>query len=350
MKRNWRREKTLSIFICLATKTHPDNMSDSIETHHQILLGDARTLASVGDNSIGLVVTSPPYWNIKDYGDDEGQLGNISEYESFLEELKQVWQQCFRVLKTGGRLVVVVGDVLLSRKEYKRHRVLPLHSDIQIACQSAGFDVLTPIIWYKIGNSSYEVGGPGGVLGKPYEPNGIIKNNIEYILMLRKPGGYRSPTTEQRNRSMLAKDEFQLWYRQIWNDIQGESTKNHPAPFPEKLAYRLIRMFSFVGDTVLDPFLGSGTTSIAAMNSGRSSIGIDISQDYVQRSTSRCLSNPFVKSSKITLEKSEIIVSFAYQEENNQNNEKPPAKKQKTTQLKRKRTSPNTSQNGVLTN
>jgi modification methylase len=167
----------------------------------------------------------------------------------------------------------------MSRRAYGRHVVIPLHSDICVQCRKIGFDNLNPIIWHKIANASFEVENGSSFLGKPYEPNAIIKNDIEFILMQRKPGGYRKPTLLQRERSRLSKQEFNVWFQQFWN-LGGASTKHHPAPFPLELATRLVRMFSFVGDTVLDPFCGSGTTMLAAMNCDRNSIGVEIDSDY----------------------------------------------------------------------
>jgi len=176
-------------------------------------------------------------------------------------------------------LVCVVGDVCVSRREFGRHLVFPLHSDISVMCRHIGFDNLNPIIWHKIANASYEVPNGAKFLGKPYEPNAIIKNDMEFILMQRKPGGYRKPTEEQRRQSMIDKKDFNRWFQQIWN-IPGASTKKHPAPFPLELATRLVRMFSFVGDTVLDPFCGSGTTMVAAFKNSRNSIGVEIDPEY----------------------------------------------------------------------
>lgn len=180
----------------------------------------------------------------------------------------------------GGRLVCVVGDVCLSRRAFGRHVVVPLHADIVVMCRKIGFDNLNPIIWHKIANASFEVENGSKFLGKPYEPNAIIKNDIEFILMQRKPGGYRKPTQHQRDKSRMSKEEFDAWFRQFWN-IPGESTRKHPAPFPFELAYRLVRMFSFVENTVLDPFCGTGTTMLAAMKTGRNSIGIEIDPHYI---------------------------------------------------------------------
>ncbi len=254
-------------------------MTSSNETYQKLINGDSRNLSFLPNESVHLVVTSPPYWNLKRYNEHPNQLGHIEDYEIFLKELKKVLKGVFRALVPGGRLVCVVGDVCVSRRKYGRHLVFPLHSDISVLCRKIGFDNLNPIIWHKISNANFEVSNGTKFLGKPYEPNAIIKNDMEYILMQRKPGGYRKPTTEQRMQSKISKSDFNEWFRQIWN-ITGASTKNHPAPFPLKLAARLVRMFSFYNDTVLDPFCGSGTTMIAALRNGRNSIGIDIDKEY----------------------------------------------------------------------
>ena len=183
-------------------------------------------------------------------------------------------------------MVVVVGDVNVSRRKYGRHVVFPLHSSIQEACRKIGFDNLAPIIWHKIANAAFEVEGGSSFLGKPYEPNGIVKNDIEYILFFRKPGGYRKPTALARVLSVIPQVRQREWFQQIWR-INGASTRSHPAPFPIELAERLVRMFSFVGDTVLDPFAGTGTTNLAAKMWGRNSIGFDIEPDYVDMAVSR---------------------------------------------------------------
>ena len=237
------------------------------------------------DESVHLVVTSPPYWNLKRYNENPSQLGHINDYESFLSELEKVWREIFRVLVPGGRLVCIVGDVCVSRRKFGRHLVFPLHSDICVLCRKIGFDNLNPIIWHKISNASFEVANGSKFLGKPYEPNAIIKNDMEFILMQRKPGGYRKPTQEQRKLSKIDKKDFNKWFRQIWN-ITGASTRTHPAPFPLELASRLVRMFSFANDTVLDPFCGTGTTMIAAIRYGRNSIGIDIDPEYCRMAAS----------------------------------------------------------------
>lgn len=253
----------------------------TIPTEHYMILGDARRMSSLNSGSVHLVLTSPPYWTLKEYHCADGQLGSVADYEQFLSELEKVWRRCFDLLVPGGRLICVVGDVCLSRRQNGgRHSVVPLHSSIQESCRRLGFDNLAPIIWHKIANAAYEVSGVGGFLGKPYEPNSVIKNDIEYILMLRKPGGYRKPDSAKRLLSIISAENYQNWFQQVWTGLTGASTKHHPAPFPLELAVRLIRMFSFAGDVVLDPFSGTGTTSIAAANYGRNSVGYEISSRY----------------------------------------------------------------------
>jgi site-specific DNA-methyltransferase (adenine-specific) len=250
--------------------------------------GDAREMDWIPDSSVHLVVTSPPYWTLKEYNDVPGQLGHVREYEEFLDELDRVWTHVYRVLVPGGRLVCVVGDVCLSRREHGRHYVMPLHSDISVRCRRIGFDNLNPILWLKIANASFEVENGSKFLGKPYEPNAIIKNDVEFILMQRKPGGYRAPTDEQRKLSMIDKEQFDRWFQQTWT-LTGASTRDHPAPFPLELADRLVRMFSFVGDTVLDPFAGTGTTLAAAADARRNAVGVEIDSRYVGLAKERLL-------------------------------------------------------------
>lgn len=255
-----------------------------VPTRHALKLGDARTaIDDLPPASVHLVLTSPPYWTLKEYRESKGQMGHISDYERFLEELDRVWLGCSRVLVPGGRLICVVGDVCLSRrKNGGRHTVVPLHASIQEHCRKLDFDNLAPIIWHKIANAAYEVENGSGFLGKPYEPNAVIKNDIEFILMERKPGGYRTPDLPSRILSVISDANHKEWFQQIWFGLTGASTRNHPAPFPQELAARLIRMFSFVGDTVLDPFLGTGTTTVAAATSGRNSIGFEIDPQYLE--------------------------------------------------------------------
>jgi DNA modification methylase len=261
-----------------------------IPTSHRMVLCDSREM-KLAPESVHLVITSPPYWTLKEYRANTAQLGHIYDYDVFLSELDRVWQLCFRALVPGGRLICVVGDVCLSRRKNNgRHTVVPLHASIQERCRTIGFDNLAPIIWHKIANAVFESEGNGGTfLGKPYEPNSVIKNDIEFILMQRKPGGYRSPSLATRVLSVIGDANHKEWFQQIWTGLTGASTRNHPAPYPLQLAERLVRMFSFVGDTVLDPFLGTGTTSLAAMRHGRNSVGFEIEKSYLEQARKRVL-------------------------------------------------------------
>lgn len=278
-----------------------------IPTVHHLVHGDSRQM-ELPPESVHLVVTSPPYWTLKEYRDTAGQLGHVVEYDQFLAELDRVWEHCFRALVPGGRLICVVGDVCLSRRKNQgRHTVVPLHASIQVNCRSIGFDNLAPIIWHKIANAAFESEGNGGsFLGKPYEPNAVIKNDIEFILMERKPGGYRSPSVATRILSVIGDADHKEWFQQIWTGLTGASTRNHPAPYPLELAERLIRMFSFVGDTVLDPFLGTGTTILAATRCGRNSIGYEIDDQYLQFAHRRLTdSRDFFTSAEIRIDESQ---------------------------------------------
>jgi len=256
-------------------------------TRHAIYQADSRELSFVDSESVHLVVTSPPYAALIHYSDRSDQLGNIQSYERFLDELDLVWSEMFRVLVPGGRIACVVGDVCLSRRKAGRHHVLPLAGDIQVRARRIGFDNLTPIHWAKVANIALEASRSSRYLGKPNLPNGIVKNDIEHILLLRKPGGYRSPSKQQQEDSFISTDDYAKWFSGVWTDVKGQRRKDHPAPFPVEIPRRLVRMFSFTGDTVLDPFGGTGTTGVAALECGRNSISVDIEPSYIRIMTDR---------------------------------------------------------------
>jgi len=149
-------------------------------TNHTLYHADARNLSFIKDKSVHLILTSPPYFNLKEYRRGCNQLGIIDDYQQFIDELEKVWRECYHILVPGGRIVCVVGDVCLSRKKYGRHVVPPLHSDVAVSCRRIGFDNLNPILWHKISNACFEANTNSSILGKPYEPNAIIKNDMEY--------------------------------------------------------------------------------------------------------------------------------------------------------------------------
>ncbi|MGH9067720.1 MAG: DNA-methyltransferase [Acidimicrobiales bacterium] len=250
-------------------------------TRHLLQEGDARDLSWIDDESIHLVCTSPPYGSLKEYPAGAGQLGNLADYEAFLGELDKVWAECLRVLVPGGRVACVVGDVCLARRKVGRHHVLPLSADIQVRARHLGFDNLTPIRWLKVANIALEASRSARFLGKPNLPNGVVKNDLEHILLLRKPGGYRKPTARQEQESFISTDDYARWFSPVWTDVGGQLRRDHPAPYPVEVPRRLIRMFSFVDDVILDPFSGTGTTAVAAMEAGRHSVSIDIEPGYL---------------------------------------------------------------------
>ena len=251
-------------------------------SRHRVILGDARQIPELESESVHLVVTSPPYANLKAYeaGNLE-QLGDIPDYDQFVEELDKVWAECYRVLVPGGRICCVAGDVNIARSNGGRHYVLPLAGDIRSHGRRLGFDHLQGIVWYKVANISLEASKSSRYLGKPNLPGGVVKNDTEHIIFLRKPG-YRSPSAEMEQLSFIPTDRYVAWFRSIWSDIRGASLRDHPAPFPLELADRLVRMFSFVGDTVLDPFGGTGTTALAALQAERSSTTYEVERKYFE--------------------------------------------------------------------
>lgn len=260
---------------------------------HVIREGDARDLSFIEDESVHLICTSPPYGSLKEYPDHPDQLGNMPDYDEFLDELDRVWTECLRILVPGGRVACVVGDVCISRRQGGRHYVLPLSADIQVRARKVGFDNLTPIRWLKVANMKLEASTSSRYLGKPNLPNGIVKNDLEHILFLRKSGGYRKPTAAMEKASRIETDDYVRYFAPIWSDVTGQLRRDHPAPYPIEIPRRLIHMFSFAGDTVVDPFAGTGTTAIAAMEINRNSISIEIDPTYVASTESRLLGSGF---------------------------------------------------------
>jgi len=258
-------------------------------TKHDVYEADAREMTFIPTESVHLVCTSPPYGSLKEYPDHPGQLGNMGSYEKFLDELDNVWSECLRMLVPGGRVACVVGDVCISRRNGGRHHVLPLSADLQVRARKLGFDNLTPIRWQKVANIKLEASRSSRFLGKPNLPNGIVKNDLEHILFFRKPGGYRKPTEEMEKRSFIPTDDYARWFSPVWTDVSGQLRRDHPAPYPIEIPRRLIRMCSFAGDTVVDPFGGTGTTAMAAVETGRNSISIEIEPTYVDSIEDRLL-------------------------------------------------------------
>ncbi len=244
----------------------------------RILNGDARDLGALRDGEVQLVVTSPPYWQIKDYG-ASNQIGFGQSLHEYLFDLARVWRECYRVLQGGRRLCINIGDQFARAEVYGRYQVIPLHSEVIAMCQSAGFDYLGSIIWQK--KTTMNTSGGATIMGSfPHPPNGIVELDYEHILLFKKPGESVKIAPLVKAQSALSKDEWKTYFAGHWN-FGGARQIGHEATFPEELPRRLIRMFSFAGETVLDPFLGSGTTARVALEWNRCVVGWELNADYL---------------------------------------------------------------------
>ena len=247
-------------------------------TEHKIILGDSRSLNQIEDRSVQLIITSPPYWQLKDYGSDD-QIGFNDSYEEYINNLNLVWQECYRVLSDGCRLCINIGDQFARSVYYGRYKVIPIRTEIIRFCETLGMDYMGAIIWQK--TTTMNTSGGGAVMGSfPYPRNGILKIDYEFILIFKKLGNAPKPTKEQKEQSIMTKEEWKEYFASHWN-FNGTKQLGHLAMFPEELPKRLIKMFSFVGETVFDPFAGSGTTLLAAKNLNRNSIGYEINKDFL---------------------------------------------------------------------
>ena len=247
-------------------------------THHKIIFGDSRNMAEVPDHTVHLIITSPPYWQLKDYNNAR-QIGFHDTYEEYINNLNLVWKECHRILHGGCRMCINIGDQFARSVYYGRYKVIPIRTEIIKSCESIGFDYMGAIIWKKV--TTCNTTGGATIMGSyPYPRNGIIKIDYEFILLFKKPGNPPSVSRKAKEQSRLSGDEWNEYFAGHWN-FSGEKQDKHLAMFPEELPKRLIRMFSFVGETVLDPFLGSGTTSLAAKNLCRNSIGYEINESFL---------------------------------------------------------------------
>ncbi|MFR7852077.1 MAG: DNA methyltransferase [Barnesiella intestinihominis] len=250
-----------------------------METTHKLIQGDSRNLSLIKDSSVHLIITSPPYWQLKDYGND-GQIGFHDSYESYINNLNAVWTECYRVLHDGCRLCINIGDQFARSVYYGRYKVIPIRTEIIRFCEMLGMDYMGAVIWQK--QTTMNTTGGGAVMGSfPYPRNGILKIDYEFILIFKKQGKAPVPTVEQKKLSEMTKEEWNAYFASHWN-FGGAKQDGHIAVFPEELPRRLIKMFSFAGETVFDPFMGSGTTALAARNLQRNSIGYEINPDFKQ--------------------------------------------------------------------
>jgi modification methylase len=247
-------------------------------TYHKVINGDSRQMSELKDESIHLVVTSPPYWQLKDYG-TENQIGFHDDYETYINHLNLTWKECFRVLHNGCRLCINIGDQFARSVYYGRYKIIPIHSEIIKFCEMVGFDFMGSIIWQK--TTTMNTTGGASIMGSfPHPRNGIVKLDFEYILLFKKQGTAPKPTSEQKELSIMTTEEWNTYFNGHWY-ISGARQDNHLAMFPEELPKRLIKMFSFSGENVLDPFLGSGTTMSVAKSLGRNSCGYEVNPNFI---------------------------------------------------------------------
>lgn len=249
-----------------------------MKTHHKIINGDSRQMTELHDNSVHLAITSPPYWQLKDYGTDN-QIGFHDSYENYINNLNLVWKECYRTLHNGCRLCVNIGDQFARAVYYGRYKVIPIREEIIKFCENIGFDYMGAIIWQKV-TTSNTTGGGVQMGSYPYPRNGILKLDYEFILVFKKLGDAPKPTKDQKELSKMTADEWNTYFAGHWN-FAGARQNGHIAMFPEELPNRLIKMFSFLGETVLDPFVGSGTTILAARNLGRNSVSFEINPEFI---------------------------------------------------------------------
>ena len=250
-----------------------------LQTTHTLIIGDSRNMRLMPDKSVELIITSPPYWQLKDYGNDE-QIGFNESYEAYINNLNLVWSECNRILKDGCRLCINIGDQFARSVYYGRYKVIPIRTEIIRFCETLGLDYMGAVIWQK--QTTMHTTGGGVVMGSfPYPRNGILKIDYEFILIFKKQGKAPIPSPEQKRASEISKEEWNKLFASHWT-FGGAKQDGHIAVFPEELPARLIKMFSFVGEIVFDPFMGSGTTALAARNLGRNSVGYEINPDFKQ--------------------------------------------------------------------
>jgi DNA modification methylase len=270
-----------------------------------IINGDSRKMTEVKESSIDLIVTSPPYWNIKDYGVKE-QIGYNQPLNDYFEDLHKVFSECYRVLKAGRRMCVNIGDQFIRAIDYGRYKVIPLHAEVIVRCEQIGFDYMGSIIWQK--KTTMNTTGGATIMGSyPYPPNGMIEIDYEFILIFKKPGKPEKVLEEIKEKSKLTKEEWKEYFSGHW-EIPGVRQYEHQAMFPEEVPRRLIKMYSYINDTVLDPFLGSGTTAKVALELQRNVVGYEINPEFVPIIQNKISKSLFSQNNKIDIIRRELTV------------------------------------------
>jgi len=270
-----------------------------------IINGDSRKMKELHDSSVDLIITSPPYWNLKDYG-SEGQIGYKQTLNEYFDDLQRVFSECYRVLKPGRRMCINIGDQFARAIDYGRYKVIPLHAEVIVRCERIGFDYMGSIIWQK--KTTMNTTGGATVMGSyPYPPNGMIEIDYEFILIFKKPGKAEKVPKEIKEKSKLSKEEWKEYFSGHWK-IPGVRQKEHQAMFPDEIPRRLIKMYSYVDDTLLDPFLGSGTTVKVALELQRNAIGYEINSEFIPIIQNKISKSLFSQSNKIEIVRSDLIV------------------------------------------
>lgn len=251
---------------------------------NQVFSHSSENMSEIENDSIRLIITSPPYFNVKDYGIDE-QIGKSSEtYEHYIESMLPVWKECFRILKPNGKLCINTPIMPMEKKIYSTHYnrdILNINNDVE---QS----ILNHTAFYRYGSIIWDKGSTDQLMmgSYPYPPNFYLLNTIEYINIFVKDGQPEKISKEIKDKSKLSKEEWREYISTIWR-FAPERNRDHPAPFPVELPFRLIKMYSFVDDIIIDPFMGSGTTAVAALLTNRKYIGYEINPAYIQLTHNR---------------------------------------------------------------